>query len=118
MYVVTGLKKAGMFGLLHDAHEAYLGDVVEYVKKDLLLYDEMAEIIQYVINRKYVGKYPKDFLRLLENKDISIRIDEMEQLLYYDDAYKDYSKLGIKIFCYSNEEAEREFLNKFEFFFM
>jgi len=47
---LTENKQAALYALLHDAHEAYLGDVVRPVRGQLKNYDKLAATMQHAID--------------------------------------------------------------------
>ena len=47
-------------GLLHDAHEAYLHDLLRPIKQDMPAYRELADIIQHAIGKRFDSWYPDE----------------------------------------------------------
>lgn len=68
--------KVALACLLHDASEAYIADITRPVKKNLITYLEMEEVLQGAIYEKYLGELTDEELNLVMCIDNS--------LLYYE----------------------------------
>ena len=80
---------AKLFGLLHDAHEAYLHDVPSPIKRDIQGYREIADIVQNAIECRYgldrsdqsTGTHETDLiLRATEARDLNVDMTDWEKL--------------------------------------
>jgi 5'-deoxynucleotidase YfbR-like HD superfamily hydrolase len=124
----TLLKEHALFGLLHDASEAYLCDVAHPVKHDpeFEFYRQAEERLQGMILRKFgvlpmlgvvSAKNPPEvdeidmFMAVLEGLSLMPRHeDAMWTELEY--MFEDWGKVGI--IPWSPKEAERRFMDRFE----
>lgn len=98
-----------IYGLLHDAAEAYISDLISPVKANVVGYHAMEERLLKVILSKYgLRKMPLD-VKLI---DISLRIDEMNQLITGGWQWGGKG-LGVQIECWSPTKAKEEFLKCF-----
>ena len=70
-------KEVCLFCFLHDAAEAYLGDFVSPVKKQIDSYKETESALLNMVYEKYVGRVPTD-----EEKEMISFIDHL--LLHYE----------------------------------
>jgi uncharacterized protein len=104
--------------ILHDAAEAYLGDVVSPLKRQLDCYKELEEQVEKMIYSKY-GLYDlhlqvKDTIKVIDRR---ILLDETRDLLpdQYDlfkSLYSDIEPLNIRTNDYMTKyEIERKFLS-------
>lgn len=100
-------------GLLHDAAEAYTGDMASPLKSLCREYRLIQENFEQVIANKYNLVYP--FPAEVKITDMQALVTEAEQLfLYYPYWIKDYIKLlDIEIIPVGPIEAERLFMDKF-----
>lgn len=107
-----------LYGLLHDASEAYLCDVPRPLKHRFKDYIEWEKILTDIILEKLCGSVPNDKLwnkvMIADNTMLSIEASELsssrgknwicgESFEYYE-----------KIYCWGPETAERKFLEIFE----
>ncbi len=109
----TGCMEAAKAALLHDATEAYLGDVVSPLKKLLPDYAAIEDQVQELINKKY--NLSTKYNKLIKKVDKGILWAEMRQLEIpnvYDniEAYQVDESLDITIDCLTCEEASNQFL--------
>ena len=99
--------------LLHDAAEAFIGDVVKPLKLMLPDYSRVESQMEKCIFDKYGIEHEKhkDIIREI---DQSMLINERNQLFGADDTpWTDEHKarnLGVVCFCFSPEEAETHFV--------
>lgn len=100
-----------LWGLLHDASEAYLVDVPRPLKQFLKGYAAIEEQLMSVIARKY-GLAPQmpDEVKLVDQR---ILMDEKKELLKPLEWSTDLEPLGVKIECWHPVQAKNVFLNAF-----
>jgi uncharacterized protein len=102
-------------GLLHDAAEAYLGDVVRPVKQLLPDFTQAENTLQALIYMKYgITAYNTDATTILDNR---ILRDEHQQVMVKSNnqwTTDYYQPLGIQIIGYTPEYAEKVFLFYFD----
>jgi len=108
--------EAKLHALLHDASEAYLGDVIRPLKHQEAMSDyRLAEhTLEAAINRKFLTTVAFDEVKLLDNRIIT---DEKEQLMVptpWDHLWPNLPALGVTIKQWSPETARWKFLNAFE----
>lgn len=101
---VGGTRKFVMTALLHDAAEAYIGDIVSPVKKVLPDYQVIESRLEKVIADKYDLEFP--FPEVIHRADKEVLRIEFESLHPFN---KD-AELGR---CMSPAEAEKAFLERF-----
>jgi len=101
--------------LLHDASEAYVGDVVYHLKGELPYFKQVEEKILRTIFTKFGVNYDHN-MKELSQLDRSICIDEMYQLMPFVDpelfSYG-HQPLHIDVMCWAPERAQLEFMNEF-----
>lgn len=89
--------------LMHDASEAYLGDVVSGLKQHLPDYKELEKKVQSLIEEKYNIATDKKILKLGKELDTRILLDEAYKFapqhyeLFVDNCPKNISPLGLNI---------------------
>lgn len=103
-----------LWGLLHDASEAYLVDVPRPVKPFLGGYAEAERRLQINIARRFglFDTIPAE----VHEMDTRILIDERRQNMApgdYEGGWPDGEPLGVKIECWPPERAKYEFLAAF-----
>lgn len=91
-----------LVALLHDASEAYLGDMIKPLKVLIPKFQEIEERLQRVIFERFGLDY-EDIIRIKP-------MDKMVQTLEYNYFYKEEGNLT----CLSPEEARNEFLTMFK----
>lgn len=110
-----------MWGLLHDAPEAYLVDVPRPVKRSLPQYAAIESQLMATVSRRFkllpIWTMPEE----VKDADNRILLDERAQNLKSTDhvwgsaqAAESAGPLGVTIECWSPERAEQEFLAEFE----
>ena len=109
-YISIGYKNAA---LLHDAHEAYIGDVSSPLKSLLPDYQSIEQKIQ----RNVLQVFGLDSVpQAVKDLDKQMLITEMLALDLWDDALDMdlYNRLDIEIHPWIPEKAEKEFLYYYE----
>jgi hypothetical protein len=102
-------------GLLHDAAEAYLGDVVRPVKQLVPALVEAENHLQATIYQKY--GITVENLALIDLLDTRILRDEHEQVMNINNnewATDRYQRLGVQIVGYRSKYVEELFLSCFK----
>lgn len=102
-----------LWGLLHDAPEAYLADIVKPAKPYIAGYKEAERRIMDEVCIKFglPGDEPPD----VKYADTAILADELEQVMGTapHDWNLPYDALGVVINCLSPEAAKQLFLHRF-----
>ncbi len=112
---------AALWGLLHDATEAYIGDIIRPLKytKSMRGYVEFEQKVDAVIRRHFskwllTPSYVEDLVRKL---DTQILADESEALILNPDPKHVADNFGkplkVEINCYSPNKACELFLTRF-----
>ncbi len=105
-------KKLSLSALLHDASEAYMGDIVTPLKQLLSDYLKIEQEFQTLIYRKF--NLEEDHPSIVEHYDRQIVPIEMNQLFIGSNFYEDTTILRrISINCWKPEEANVKFLEQF-----
>jgi hypothetical protein len=102
-----------LWGLLHDAPEAYIADIVRPAKRFISGYSEAEDrLMQAVCQRFGLSETPPPSVKKADN---AILLDEMPYLLGEPALPWNIpgEPLGVSIQGYSPEKAKEEFLNKF-----
>jgi len=99
--------------LLHDASEAYLGDIISSVKPKLLGYSDLESKVARLIETKYnltIGSDDREVNEVVKELDTRIVLDEAKFL--FPSQYEKFTaqmpgvqELGIKIFPETNLES-------------
>lgn len=110
-----GLPAEARSALMHDASEAYLGDVIRPIKPDLARFLEIEAEVEAVIAEKYGLPHPLPVtVKLADNAIIG---DERVQLFGVEalraSAWKVRPGLGITLQQWGCAAAERQFLRRF-----
>jgi len=105
--VPVGLKKQA---LLHDAAEAYIGDVVQPVKCDLKTFNEIETRVYKAVAARF--GLPEELDNDVLRADMQMLSTEAHQLMYpfADDWHLREKPLKFTIPEWSLERAEKEFL--------
>lgn len=99
-------------GLMHDASEAYLGDVTKPLKQLLPDYQLIEEKFEKVIARKFQLKYPwNKNVKKWDNKILADEAVEFHE--NYDNDWGIGLPIGIDIVGYSPEIAKTRFMKRF-----
>ena len=100
-----------LYALLHDASEAYLCDIPSPIKYDMPDYLRYEKLLQDMIYKKYgLGDEPPD----VKIADKVMLHTEMRDLMNITTDDPLYSPLNEKIIPLSPQEAEKQFLDRFE----
>lgn len=99
-----------LWGLLHDAAEAYLVDVPKPIKPFLGGYDEYEDKLLQTIAKHF--QLPTEMPADVKRVDAAILADEKKQLMAPESAswHLPEPPLNISLRCWSPEEAKRQFL--------
>jgi len=99
-------------GLLHDASEAYLPDIARPIKQHLPNFQKIEKHLLKII---YL-RYNINFNAQTKEIDDRILLDEKIQLMNKEPAdwCLNVDPLGVKIRCWSPEEAKHNFLQRFQ----
>jgi hypothetical protein len=101
--------------LLHDASEAYVGDVVYHLKGELPFFKQIEEKILRTVFARFEVEYDHNMIEL-QPFDRAVCIDEMYQLMpYVDPALFSFGHqpLHIDVMCWAPERAQLEFMNEY-----
>ena len=103
----------GRAGLLHDASEAYMGDLIAPIKHDprMECFRSAEKVLQNAIYERF-GLEPKktDIVAL---SDLAILHTEMKCLTPWEDYQEDVVIQGLEIVPWSFYRAEKEFIDMF-----
>lgn len=112
-YVLETYPKRPMLALqalMHDAAEAYIGDMIRPIKEVMPLFSELDDQITEAIFENFGIDYPFD--PIIKQIDTRILLDEEAQVLEPGDRpfnYPGATPLGIKCHCWEAEAAYKEF---------
>lgn len=103
-------KNTARMALLHDATEAYLGDVMSALKKQLPDYQKLENTLQSLIYEKYGVMENDNDAKAVKELDKRILLDEVAGIVPYRyglfrEKYKELSAIGITI-TGNNTKAE------------
>ena len=103
-----------LWGLLHDASEAYCADLPSPLKEEMVKYKEMENKVQQVVCKKF-GLPIKEPLEI-KKYDIILRVTEMRDLRKNGQitGHGQFKPLSDKIEPWSQEKAKKLFLETFE----
>lgn len=115
--LVSYLASDPLAGLLHDASEAYITDIASPIKPYLNNYKELEDKLMSKIAKKFGFDYPLD--PDIKDCDATQLKTEAKHLLRsrgypWAHLYPTKRPHGITPNCWSPEEAERKFLERFE----
>lgn len=99
-------RELALWGLLHDAAEAYLGDVPSPIKRLLPAFSDTEDDLLDVIAWRF-GLLP-EIPQAVHDVDRAILADEMDQLMGGYVAHNE--PLGVNVHCWSPDMAKRAFL--------
>jgi len=114
--------KEALYALLHDAAEAYIGDMVLPLKRTMPDFQAVERIIQRAIIDKFIGRDPTQFkpevVQLLKEVDERILNDERHALIPPSSLVWNTSPqpLDVQIRGWDWEKAEQIFLQQFYFY--
>ena len=112
-------KNLQMYGLLHDASEAYLGDVIRPLKRFIPGYRDFEEAVMVAVCAHFGLTYPMP--AAVKEIDNNILLDEMVQVMkpapvpWHTQAAQElgHEPLGVEIQCWKPERAAEKFLEEF-----
>lgn len=112
-------KKQALFGLLHDAGEAYLGDVITPIKKLIRdIYKPIEDNLMNTISDKFGFSMSDIDKKLVKQADNTMLVTEMRDLLshivYPRSVFPCKPRKSRILRCWSAKEAEKLFLKRFE----
>lgn len=108
----SGEPELARAALLHDATEAYMGDVVRPLKSQLPLYRDVENRLQRLIFLNYgvYSEVPKE----VKIADLCITTDEREMLLLPRPWSIDpVEPLGVELQCWTHDQAEQAWLDSY-----
>lgn len=103
-------------GLMHDATEAYMGDMVRPLKQLMPEYISAENKLHDVINKKYKLKHNKKCKKQVKVADNIALVTEKRDLKNHElwDYLNNIEPANFKIKPWGPSKAEREFLKRFE----
>lgn len=111
-------RELAMAGLLHDAAEAYLGDVPSPLKGKLSQFKEFEHTLEIAIGDKFGIKPDLLSCKELKRADVQLLVDEKEVLMVEPPEPWPENAPPVKntdrIECWGFEEAEEQFLARFK----
>jgi hypothetical protein len=104
--------------LLHDAAETYLTDLPRPVKHAVVGYDEAEKRVEKAIAEKFGFEHPLP--AEVKEADCRICLDERDQIMGplpapWGEPFCSLKPLGVRLRCWSPEQAENAFLAAFDF---
>ena len=107
----TGNIVLALAALLHDAPEAYLGDVTGPLKDLLIVYPILEARFEAVISERFGLKYPFNH-RAIKRADYEVFFTEADHLFDHDYAVwnREGQRADVRIECWDPEKAEKRFL--------
>ena len=100
--------------LMHDAAEAYLGDIPLPIKRGLPVFNEIEERILFAIQERFfLEKFPKEYIAAAD--EILLATEKRDLLLYVNWEITLPFPLAYKIVPWTAREAEERFLTVAEF---
>lgn len=118
IYVSQALPPAlRMCGLLHDASEAYLGDVIRPLKRFIPGYHEFEAAVMTAVCERFGLSYPMP--PQVKEIDNNIILDEHLQVMARGPAWTNEAweigreEIGVEIQCWRPERAAEKFLDQF-----
>ena len=106
-------KEHAMWGLLHDASEAYLGDVATPLKNMLPEYRALEDRVQRAIARRFMLVWPMP--KEVKQADVRALLAEKRELLTVDHDWGiDIEPMAGPILPYCWQQAKQLFENRYE----
>jgi hypothetical protein len=103
--------RIGLHGLLHDASEAYLSDVIAPQKDLFKGYGEMERVVQYAIYEKFKVTTDYDTVHQIDQR---MCLTEGEQLMGGTEGWGiNGDPFGFELNCWTPIEAENNFIDAF-----
>lgn len=105
-----------LHGLLHDATEAYCGDVIRPLKPSLVGFAEIEDNLADVIAERFALKWTVGAITAVKEIDDRILVDERDQIMAPPPAIwnlDDMKPLGVRIVAWGPAIAEALFLARF-----
>ena len=103
------------WALMHDAVEAYVGDMVRPVKNDMPEFRSIEDNLEAVLAGKFGLGWPMP--AQVKEHDTRIVVDEREQNMAPSSLpwslLEGYAPLGVTLQCWSPERAEAEYLSRY-----
>jgi 5'-deoxynucleotidase YfbR-like HD superfamily hydrolase len=110
-----------LVGLMHDAAEAYIGDVPSPLKKHLTQFQEIEERLIAAIAERFRFAMPEggsDEARELKRADVQLLVDEKAAIMAREPepwpSNAPHVKDARRIKCWSSEIAKAKFMTRFE----
>ena len=113
-FYTPDLARHALWGLLHDASEAYLADIVRPVKRSITGYREAEDAVMHVICDRFGLAH--EMPAVVRATDEDILVNEMEQIMAPPPIpWKLHGKRieGLEIVGWAPVEAEKRFLEMF-----
>jgi hypothetical protein len=109
--------------LLHDAAEAYIGDVIRPLKHQVELagFRRIEADIESKIYKRFSVKVTKVSTQAVKNADDRILVDEVRRLSCRPDMYSELRgvrPLGVQLRCWEPSLAESMFLHRFRILYL
>ena len=103
-----------LWGLLHDASEAYLSDISSPVKRDprFSFYREAEKKLMDVICSRF--ELPFAMPEIVNIMDRRLLNKEQEVFCHDDHSYKDVDKMRVRLVSLTPKRAFNDFMNRFE----
>lgn len=99
-------KTMQLWGLLHDATEAYLGDVTRKLKKSLRAYQKIENKLNKIILKKFdIPVYVQHAAAAIKEADDHLLEYEKSKILQGEDMPKN--------FCWDSDKAKRIFMKRY-----
>ena len=116
--MVAGLvpERDQMWGLLHDASEAYISDIARPIKPHLANYKELEEGIMRVIAAKFDLPWPEpNSVRIADAVAYVTERRDLRKAVPFESWCEKIEPLSVKIIPMSAMWAEREFLRMYQY---
>ena len=115
--LVSYLALDPLAGLMHDASEAYIADIASPIKDYLVNYREMEYNIMSAIHKQF-GITVTDEEDIKDCDAVQLKTEATYLLpskgLAWKDQYPTKRKHGIRPYCFTPEEAEKAFLQRYD----